>query len=362
MVLGHLFWIVPMIVQEIKNILPGSVRTFFCSDPGLVIDALESTLKVNPPDFNLTCCSWTNLPCLDDILNDIILALGSMALKLWPGWYGENHNPGVITIHEGVSGKWFEKAANLCRENLNPLPQGFSKQIQVQELSRSALPLDLIIVLSLHNKSVDQKNIFSFVKACQWIASISSAKVAVLIPPELSDLEEIEAISYGALRFYKLCRLNNEVVFQYSNKTHSVIWEREPGMDHGKKEPHPLPEEGVPHPLSCGELVIASIMAADPELSALFEFNRKVTTFHGRHYIVDLLWEQGKLIVEIDGYSFHGNRSSFASDRNRDYELMISSYLVLRIPHWEVMDDPDNAMKKIKDMVKFRKKEGLHGV
>jgi very-short-patch-repair endonuclease len=106
---------------------------------------------------------------------------------------------------------------------------------------------------------------------------------------------------------------------------------------------------------------MAATLAGDPGLSALFEFNRKVRTLHGRHYIVDLLWEAGKVVVEIDGYTFHGTRSAFASDRNRDYELMISSYIVLRIPHWEVMDDLDHALEKIRDIVAFRRKEGLYG-
>ncbi|MBI9091860.1 MAG: DUF559 domain-containing protein [Desulfobacterium sp.] len=329
--------------------------------------------------FNLVCCSWETIPCLDDILNDIIDALAGMALKLWPGWSGTP--PG-----EGGSGKWLERAARLCRENHPPLPKGFSKSIQVQQLSEIMGPAGLIVVLAVENNGVDQANIFSFVKACQWVASESAARVAVLLPPEFSDLEEIEAISYGAVRHHgpdkgkAISALPcvtvspsatllpsealppSEAAPPFESTLSPGIWERKPGRADEKKASIPLPELGVPHPLSQGEQLMAATLAGDPELSALFEFNQKVRTLHGRHYIVDLLWKAGKVVVEIDGYTFHGTRAAFASDRNRDYELMISSYLVLRIPHWEVMDDPDRALEKIRDILAFRRKEGLHGV
>lgn len=375
---------VPMIVQKIKSIAPGGIRTFFCSGTGGVISGLESALQPGVSGFNLVCCSWETIPCLDDILNDILGALARMALTLWPGW-------SATLPEEGGSGKWLERAASLCRRKQLPLPKGFSKSVQVQQLSEIMGPGELIIVLALGNNGGDQTNIFSFVKACQWVASESSARVAVLLPPELSELEEIEAISYGAVRYHgpdkgkaatalpSEAALSsetappNETVSQSETVSmgaaalptvgtfHPGIWERKPGRADEKKASTPLPELGVPHPLSQGEQLMAATLAGDPGLSALFEFNRKVRTLHGRHYIVDLLWEAGKVVVEIDGYTFHGTRSAFASDRNRDYELMISSYIVLRIPHWEVMDDLDHALEKIRDIVAFRRKEGLYG-
>ena len=374
-----------MIVQKIKNISPGGVRTFFCSDTGGVISGLKSALPPGEPDFNLVYCSWETIPCLDDILNDIIGVLARMALSLWPGWSG-------TTPQEGGSGKWLERAASLCRRKQLPLPKGFSKSVQVQQLSEIMGPGELIIVLALQNNGGDQTNIFSFVKACQWVASESSARVAVLLPPGFSDLEEIEAISYGAVQYHGPDKgraaaalpgeaaLLGETAPQSETAAqretvsmgaaalpsvatfHPGIWERKPGRADEKKASTPLPELGVPHPLSQGEQLMAATLAGDPGLSALFEFNRKVRTLHGRQYIVDLLWEAGKVVVEIDGYTFHGTRSAFASDRNRDYELMISSYIVLRIPHGEGMDDPDHALKKIRDIVAFRRKEGQYGV
>jgi very-short-patch-repair endonuclease len=69
---------------------------------------------------------------------------------------------------------------------------------------------------------------------------------------------------------------------------------------------------------------------------------------------VDLLWLKGKVVVEIDGYRHHGNSFAFVEDRHRDYELLISGYIVLRLSHDEVVSDVEIAVEKIRDVVKFR--------
>ncbi len=74
---------------------------------------------------------------------------------------------------------------------------------------------------------------------------------------------------------------------------------------------------------------------------------------------MDLLWTAGKVVVEVDGYQHHGHRQAFSADRRRDYELTVSGYLVLRLPHDEVLDDVELAVEKIRDMVRFRQAHPL---
>lgn len=45
---------------------------------------------------------------------------------------------------------------------------------------------------------------------------------------------------------------------------------------------------------------------------------------------VDFLWRAARLVVEVDGYAYHGSRHSFAADRRRDAELAAGGYRVLR--------------------------------
>jgi hypothetical protein len=48
-------------------------------------------------------------------------------------------------------------------------------------------------------------------------------------------------------------------------------------------------------------------------------------------YLVDALWRDLKLIVELDSYAFHRSRRAFEDDRRRDGALQLAGYMVLRI-------------------------------
>jgi very-short-patch-repair endonuclease len=45
----------------------------------------------------------------------------------------------------------------------------------------------------------------------------------------------------------------------------------------------------------------------------------------------DFLWPAQKLVVEVDGYDFHGDRAKFESDCRRDQVLIAAGYRVIRI-------------------------------
>ena len=98
---------------------------------------------------------------------------------------------------------------------------------------------------------------------------------------------------------------------------------------------------------------LARALDADPELGALFTFNQIVATVRGAKPKVDLLWARGRLAIEIDGYGSHGNRMAFMQDRHRDYELILSGFLVLRLTNDEIAEDLEKALEKIRDVVKF---------
>ena len=53
----------------------------------------------------------------------------------------------------------------------------------------------------------------------------------------------------------------------------------------------------------------------------------------------------------------HSSRQAFCQDRQRDYELMTSGYLVLRLPHSEVVGALEAAIAKIQQFVRFRRQQ-----
>jgi very-short-patch-repair endonuclease len=114
------------------------------------------------------------------------------------------------------------------------------------------------------------------------------------------------------------------------------------------------PVQGRPHPYSPGEQLLARKLGDEPTLGPLFTFNQRVRTRFENDFLVDLVWPAGKVVVEVDGYEHHGNRYAFSLDRRRDYELTVSGYLVLRLPHDEVMADIELAIEKIRDVVRLR--------
>jgi very-short-patch-repair endonuclease len=50
-------------------------------------------------------------------------------------------------------------------------------------------------------------------------------------------------------------------------------------------------------------------------------------------FLVDAVWKEQRLIVELDGYEFHRTRAAFERDRHRDALLTIAGYRILRFTH-----------------------------
>lgn len=62
---------------------------------------------------------------------------------------------------------------------------------------------------------------------------------------------------------------------------------------------------------------------------------------------VDLLVE-GRVVVECDGFAYHGDRAAFGEDRRRDRELHARGFVVLRFTYHDVMTDPDRVIREVR--------------
>ncbi len=54
----------------------------------------------------------------------------------------------------------------------------------------------------------------------------------------------------------------------------------------------------------------------------------------------DFLWAQHRLIVEVDGYDYHGHRAAFERDRKRDAAHVLAGYRVIRVTWRQLNDEP----------------------
>jgi very-short-patch-repair endonuclease len=55
---------------------------------------------------------------------------------------------------------------------------------------------------------------------------------------------------------------------------------------------------------------------------------------------VDFLWPEARLIVEVDGFAFHGHRAAFERDRQRDMTLRDRGFEVIRVTWRQLVDQP----------------------
>jgi very-short-patch-repair endonuclease len=65
-------------------------------------------------------------------------------------------------------------------------------------------------------------------------------------------------------------------------------------------------------------------------------------------YVVDFLWRDAGLVVETDGYRFHGGRAAFEYDYRRQARLVAAGFDVLRFTWRQVVDEPEEVLAAVR--------------
>ena len=71
---------------------------------------------------------------------------------------------------------------------------------------------------------------------------------------------------------------------------------------------------------------------------------RPATNVRVNGWEVDAFWPRHRLVVEVDGYAFHGNRAAFERDRRKDAALTAAGYRVVRITWRQIADEPHRTV------------------
>jgi very-short-patch-repair endonuclease len=71
-------------------------------------------------------------------------------------------------------------------------------------------------------------------------------------------------------------------------------------------------------------------------------------------YIVDFLWPEARLVVEVDGRATHGTDRAFQDDRDRDGRLAVAGYLVARFTWWDVTKRPGVVADRVRRLLRQR--------
>lgn len=298
---------------------------------------------------------WEQLPNQSRAIADVVNTFAQVALELWPAWYQQDDlfmesGTSVTDIlmnryacsslqaaHDNVSLPWLKDAVGKCQQQKVPFLCNVPHGLQLTQLG-VALDSDGLI-LAIADPQPASHCLLGLAKAITWIADHTCSRLLLLLPESLSTADELESVLYGAISL------------------HDITVPQTVSPQEAKYTIFPI--HGRPHPFSPGEQKLAVLLAQDAELASLFKFNQRLQSVRLSQFVVDLLWSEGRVVVEVDGYRHHGNRFGFSCDRNRDYELLISDYIVLRLPHDEVMVDPEVAIEKIRDVVRFRQQQLL---
>lgn len=65
-------------------------------------------------------------------------------------------------------------------------------------------------------------------------------------------------------------------------------------------------------------------------------------------YELDFLWRDQRLVVEVDGYTYHSDPIAFERDRLRDAELQANGYRVMRVTRRQVTETPEGVIARIR--------------
>jgi len=291
-------------------------------------------------------------------VEQVISVLAETALRLWPLLFTDvsfamcgddglgRQAAGVIAREAvaripGASSTWAEKAAHLALAGRLPRVAGTLPEIELSQLSLAVSRIGLVLVSDVSAAYASTATADTLAHALEWVAQHSSGGVVALFP-DLPPLESsFDRILYDAR--HVIDDADRAPVSDGRESIGSQSWL--------------VPWRGAPHPLSEIEQRLAAMLSEDAELVSLFCFNWIVDTVRGSRPKVDLVWLEGRLVIELDGYADHSTRGAFISDRHRDYELALSGYTVLRLANDEIAQDFGRAIEKIRDLVRLRRSQ-----
>jgi very-short-patch-repair endonuclease len=298
----------------------------------------------------------------DTIIAYVIDQLAGAVAGLWPLWFGgedlselndsalsHQYLPiklATLTPHcPCLSTGWAEVAIRQVLRGRNPRVAAAAPETEWSQLCHAISPNGLIAVLTVE---MSPQGALAVVHALEWLAANGNTAIAVLcreLPP-------------GEPPFDRLLYNARAVVPDVLLPPHIDNPEDDPsGAEAFEASPVTLllpPVHGRPHPQSLIEQRLSKMIEADAELTSKFVFNACVEHVSLKSPKVDLLWAEGRLVIELDGAEHRGRRA-YRNDRHRDYEFLCAGYVVVRIPNDEIVEDFARTVEKIRSVVRLRR-------
>jgi very-short-patch-repair endonuclease len=302
---------------------------------GIDRDGVGDALRAHPEASRSALLLESAARNAEAILDDLIDDLADLAFARFPQWYGrcEMTVDELIAFAKGdpnVSAPWLRAAAKRAAGGYVPRFRRTAKQFEFVQLMQAVDACNPVLIADID--PVAPERAAPVIAVLEWCARQSASVVAALAarPPAIAPYDRF---LYGAL----------DVVRDVTRAQARFIASRSRA-----------------HHASAIEQRVEATLRRDPELGPLFSCNEIVPIEgFGLQPRVDLFWREGRVVVELDGPE-HQSDPNFANDRHRDYELLVSGYLVLRITNDQVETDLQHAIEKIRAVVRFRRTMGLN--
>jgi hypothetical protein len=287
---------------------------------GLDQDQIGGLLRAAAPSGRSALLLDTSATAGADTLLDRLLDdLAELALESWPRWY-EAPPAGPF-----VSAPWVRAAAKLAATGRPPRFRRAARAFEFAQLTHAVDAAAPVFVASVDSAAPSRAA--SVIQVLEWCAG-QGASIVVALASRPPPVPPYDRVLYGALE---------------------LVAPVEPARSRF------IPAHSRAHHGSAIEQRIEAALQRDPELAPLFSCNETIAIGPlGLMPRVDLLWREGRVVVELDGPE-HQNDPNFANDRHRDYELLVAGYLVLRITNHQVETDLQRAIEKIRAVVHFRR-------
>jgi very-short-patch-repair endonuclease len=348
--------------QWLDKVEPGRPASVFTADVADTHNALQQIAESETEPARVVTLSWQRVPALGNELGLLVTALAKATLELYPSLYGL-----MQTTRERWTESDLETAAHeitrrippvlgtACRQILAACHKGqvpsikkLSNSEQVRQLALAIQPDHLVILIAVHDAEASKISLRALARGAEWLAINTRSRVILVLPTALSTEKELDHVTYTA------CLLSSPVETEVPTPPPLP-----PAVPTKSKKSNPndavvsvSPVLGRPHPGSEAEQLLYDGICNDAELAPLFRFNWRVETRCGTSPIVDLLWEAGRLVVEIDGHE-HCVLGQFIRDRRRDFELFMSGYQVIRFTRFKVLESPDQVLNDLRDAVRY---------
>lgn len=352
----------------LSRAVAGKVLSVFCQDVGGARLELRAAAEESEPMPTLVALEWSRAPALASELDEIRDALARAAKSLWPDWFMTAEHrferqrstsaPVAEVLEETArevsrpSSSWLKEAWRRCREGELPLVPRLTTAEQVRQLSRALDPQRLFFALSVASAEASPARVRALSRAAEWLSHESEAKTVLLLPEAWQRHPELDHVTYQALSLAP--DLPRPAPSSWPPPSGSTLEKVSSGEASSGEEAAQVvvgPIVGKPHPASEMEQLLSAHLSADPELAPLFDYNRLLTAYGDKRCRVDLVWQKGALVIEVDGDE-HRSPLAYQRDRDRDYRLFMSGYTTLRVTNAEVSVDVEAVVAKIRGVVR----------